>query len=109
MLKIIAPFKFRTDKPYEECAKYWVEVHSQTVAACLPECKKYIQNLAVPVRSRAWPFDGVAEIWFEDMSAIRRSFQGELADRLREDELVFSPGGEASAWMITEERIIFER
>jgi uncharacterized protein (TIGR02118 family) len=109
MLKIIAPFHFRDDKSPEECERYWVEEHSKVVEANLPECRRYVQNIAVPVRSRAWPFGGVAEIWFDDMQAIRRSFEGRLAEELREDELVFSPGGDKAKWMIVRENLVFTR
>ena len=109
MLKIVAPFQFRSDKSNEECERYWVEEHWKVVQSNLPECRKYVQNVAVPVGSRAWPFDGVAEIWFDDMAAIRRSFEGPLAEELREDERVFSPGGDLASWMIVQERLIFDR
>ena len=109
MLKIVAPFRYRADRPYDECRDYWLEHHKDAVAACLPECRRYVQDVSVPVRGRRWPFDAVAEIWFEDMAAIRRSFEGELAERLREDERVFSPGGDQSAWLIVQERLVFDR
>jgi uncharacterized protein (TIGR02118 family) len=109
MLKIIAPFRFRTDKPYEECVRYWLEEHKKIVESNMPECRKYVQNLTVPVKSQAWPFDGVAEIWFDDMAAIKRTFQGPLAEAVRQDELVFSPGGDKSDWAIVNEIPIFDR
>lgn len=109
MLKIIAPFRFRTDKPYDECVTYWLEVHKLVVEKNMPECRRYVQNLTVPVRSQEWPFDAVAEIWFDDMGAIRRTFEGPLAEIVREDEMVFSPGGDKSQWAIVNEYPIFER
>lgn len=109
MLKIIAAFKFREDKPYEECKRYWLEEHPRIVTANYPECRRYIQNVAVPVRSRSWPYDGVAEIWFDDMAALRRNFVGPMADAVREDELVFSAGGDRSDWLIVQEVPVFDR
>jgi uncharacterized protein (TIGR02118 family) len=109
MLKIISTFRFRADKPYEECKRYWLEEHRKIVESNYPECRRYIQNITVPVRSRSWPFDGVAEIWFDDMDAIRRNFRGPLADAVREDEQVFSAGGDQSDWAIVEEIEIFDR
>jgi uncharacterized protein (TIGR02118 family) len=100
--KIIAMFKFRDDKPYDECREHWQTVHSQVVTRSLPECRRYVQNVAVPVRSRDWTFDGVAELWFDDMDSIRRSFEGPLADELRADELNFA-NMESSTWMIVRE------
>lgn len=102
MPKIIAMFKFRDDKPYEECRDHWMTSHSEVVSRSLPECRRYIQNVAVPVRSQKWDYDGVAELWFDDMETIRRSFEGSLADELRADELHFADM-ESSTWMIVEE------
>ncbi|MEV0663785.1 EthD family reductase [Actinomadura luteofluorescens] len=102
MPKIIAMFKFRDDKPYEECREHWNVVHSEVVARSLPECRRYVQNVAVRVRSQKWDYDGVAELWFDDMDAIRRSFDGPLADDLRADEHNFADMG-SSTWMIVNE------
>jgi len=102
MPKIIAMFKFRDDKPYEECREHWRSVHSKVVSRSLPECRRYVQNVAVPVRSRKWDYDGVAELWFDDMDSIRRSFESSSADELRADELNFADM-ESSTWMIVRE------
>jgi len=109
MLKIISAFNFRKDKPYEECRRYWLEEHRKVVESNLPECRRYVQNIAVPISGRSWPFDGFAEIWFDDMAAIRRSFEGPLAEQLRQDELVFSLGGDKSSWVIVNEDPVFDR
>jgi uncharacterized protein (TIGR02118 family) len=102
MPKIIAMFKFRDDKPYEERREHWNTVHSKVVWRSLPECRRYVQNVAVRVRSRQWDYDGVAELWFDDMDSIRRAFEGPLADELRADELNFADM-ESSTWMIVNE------
>lgn len=109
MLKIVAPFRFRTDKPYDECVRYWLEEHKKIVESNFPECRRYVQNLAVPVKARTWPFDAVAEIWFDDMGAIKRTFEGPLAEEVRKDELVFSYGGDKSHWTIVTEYPVFDR
>ncbi|TDB90635.1 EthD family reductase [Actinomadura sp. KC216] len=106
MPKIIAMFKFRDDKPYEECREHWKTVHSEVVTRSLPECRRYIQNVGVRVRSKAWEYDGVAELWFDDMDAIRRSFEGSRADELRADELNFADMS-SSTWMIVNENEVF--
>ncbi len=109
MLKIVSTFKFRPDKPFDECRDYWLNHHKDAVAEYLPECRRYVQNVVVPVRGREWPFHGVAEIWFDDMASIRRSFEGPKAALLREDEMVFSAGGDQSSWAVVEELPIFDR
>lgn len=106
MLKIIAMFTFRDDRPHDECLEHWQTIHSKVVARSLPECRRYLQNLPVRVRSREWDYDGVAELWFDDMESIRRSFESPLADELRADEHNFA-NMKASTWMIvTESEVI---
>ncbi len=102
MLKIVAMFKFVQDKPHEESLRYWTEVHSTVVPRCLPQCRRYVQNVPVPVRSKEWDFDGVSELWFDDMNAIREAFAGPLADELRADEANFADP-DRSTWIITQE------
>ncbi|MFD6063541.1 MULTISPECIES: EthD domain-containing protein [Rhodococcus] len=106
MLKIVAMFNFRPDMTHEAGQRYWNEVHNDVVRRCLPECRKYIQNVSVPVRSQAWDFDGVSELWFDDMDAIKRSFSGPLNDELVADEENFAVN---KRWMIVTENPIFEQ
>lgn len=102
MLKIIAMFKFRPDKSYDECRSYWTDVHAELIATHLPECRRYVQDVPVDIQSRTWSVDGVAELWFDDLDSIRRSFRGELADRLRQDETNFADASQ-STWLIVSE------
>jgi uncharacterized protein (TIGR02118 family) len=102
MLKIIAMFKFRADKPHEESMSYWNDVHSTVVPKCLPQSRRYVQNVPVPIRGKDWGYDGVSELWFEDMAAIRDSFEGPLADDLRKDEENFADA-DRSHWIIVSE------
>ena len=105
MLKIITTFDFRPDMTREEGVKYWNEVHHDVVRRCLPECRKYVQNITVPVRSREWDYQAASELWFDDMDSIRRSFKGELNDELVADEDRFAVN---KRWIIVEENEIFD-
>ncbi|WP_116202535.1 EthD domain-containing protein [Amycolatopsis circi] len=104
MLKIIATFKFRPDLSREEAQAYWNDTHNDVVRRCLPECRKYVQNVSVPVRSRSWPYDGISELWFDDMESIKRSFSGPLNDELVADEEKFAVD---KNWVIVTENPVF--
>ena len=104
MLKIIAMFNFRPDMSYDAARDYWNEVHNDVVRKCLPECRRYIQNIAVPVRSQQWDYDGVSELWFDDMESIKRSFSGPLNEALVADEEKFAVN---KRWMIVNESPVF--
>lgn len=105
MLKIISMFKFDPEKPFDECRAYWMDVHSTVVPRCLPTCRRYVQNVPVPVRSQEWQYHGISELWFDDMDAIRAAYKGPLADELRADELKFGDAN-GSHWIIVTEREI---
>ena len=105
MLKIIAMFDFRPDLSREQAQDYWNNTHNDVVRRCLPECRKYVQNISVPVRTQKWDFDAVSELWFDDMESIRRSFSGPLNDELVADEHNFAVN---KRWMIVTENSIFE-
>lgn len=106
MLKIVSFFNFRPDVPTEESRRYWLSNHEQVVKEALPECRKYVQNPPVLMSRREWMWDGISELWFDDMDSIRRSFEGPLADKLRADEDRFVDR-ENVHWMIVEEKDVF--
>jgi uncharacterized protein (TIGR02118 family) len=103
MLKIITTFNFRPDMSREEAQRYWNETHNKIVRRCLPECRKYVQNVPVPVGSRSWDYDGISELWFDDMESIKRSFSGPLNDELVADEENFAVN---KRWLIVNENSI---
>lgn len=105
MLKIIAMFNFRPDLSREEAQAYWNETHNDVVRRCLPECRKYVQNVTIPVRTQTSQFDGISELWFDDMDAIRRSFSSPLNDELVADEEKFAVNKQ---WVIVTESPVFE-
>jgi uncharacterized protein (TIGR02118 family) len=63
----------------EEFFRYWADIHGP-IGARIPGLRKLVQShaLVVPGDSRAGDFDGMAELWFDDLTAIveaRRSPQ----------------------------------
>jgi uncharacterized protein (TIGR02118 family) len=85
MTKIIALVRRNEDMTYDEFRTYWQDHHSQIVAK-LPGLRRYIQNPALDLAGKEWPYDGVAELWFDDVDAIRDAFRSPEADAVREDE-----------------------
>jgi hypothetical protein len=46
------------------------------VVAQLPELRRYVQNPAIDMGGRReWPHDGAAELWFDDVDAMRAAFR----------------------------------
>lgn len=100
MVKIVAFVRHRADWSFDQFARHWIEQHSEIVRG-LPGLRGYVQNPAVQIEGRDWPYDGMAELWFDDLNAVREAFRGPEADAVRADEDRFV--GEL-VWFIADEK-----
>jgi uncharacterized protein (TIGR02118 family) len=61
---------------------YWRDVHGP-IARKMPNIRKYVQNHATASMDGSSPsYDGFAEVWYDDLQAMRESFassEGEVA------------------------------
>ena len=81
MLKLSILMVRRSDFTYDKFIKYWREVHAPLFAAQL-ESKKYVRRYiqdhitgdTLP-GTTASNFDGIAEIWFDDISEAKAFFE----------------------------------
>ena len=90
MVKIVAFVRKKDDLTQDAFRAYWQDHHAHLVAA-LPGLRKYVQNPALDMGGRReWPYDGVAELWFDDVDAVRAAFESEESARVREDEPNFT-------------------
>jgi uncharacterized protein (TIGR02118 family) len=74
---------------------HWQEVHGP-LAAKLPGLRRYHQNHVVDRQQRgiayargSHDFDGISELWFDDLPSMQRAFSGELVPELAADEEAF--------------------
>jgi hypothetical protein len=106
MLKIIAPFHFVDSQPKERSLEHWNTKHPEVVRRCIPTAELYVQNVPIRMSNRTWSFDGVSELWFPDMDAIKRGFgDPELQRELHADEDRFAKREEL--WLIVNETQIW--
>lgn len=101
MYKIVAVVTKREDISREEFLHEWNERHP-TFVAQLPGIRRYRQNPAIEHRKQ-WPFDGMAELWFDSVKDIATAYAGEEARALFEHEESFLADMQ---WFIAEEREI---
>jgi uncharacterized protein (TIGR02118 family) len=100
MVKIVAFVRKRDDMTQDAFRAYWQDHHSKVVAR-LPGLRRYVQNPALDLGGRReWPYDGVAELWFDDVDAVRAAFKSEESTRVREDEPNFT---QTIDWLLTTE------
>jgi len=120
MIKLVFCLTRREDVSPEDFYNYWRNEHAAKVVrlAKALDAKRYVQShTCLPAvnevnragRGLAAPFDGIAELWWDDEEAfIRRmtSPEGIAASlELREDESRFIDLGKSSGFMTTEHPI----
>ena len=102
MIKQASYFKRRPDLDLTAFHEYWKTRHADVVRK-LGGFKRYVQNHTV---GDDGPFDGIAEVWFDDMAAMRATVgSGELAN-IRADEANFIDAASMGTIITTEHVII---
>ena len=113
MIKIIAMVKRKSGITAEEFSRYWYEKHAPFGFKVIPEGvlsmqKRYVQNYSLKLGRREPPFDGVAEICFDDMESFRKWNDWYFSDdgkALRDDEENFMDKSQTIV-VIAEERVL---
>jgi uncharacterized protein (TIGR02118 family) len=122
MIKLVYCVRKRADMPHETFGKYWLEQHAPLVRSFAQaiRAKKYIQSHTIEpeindalVKSRglAPPYDGITEVWWENLESFKAGINSpvgrEARKRLIEDEAKFIDFAQSQLFM-TEEHLIFD-
>jgi uncharacterized protein (TIGR02118 family) len=104
MIKLVYCISRRPDLGRDEFLRYWRDVHGP-LGARIPGLRRLVQSPAVqvPGDAREPDFDGLVELWFDDVGALlaaRRSPQWQASAR---DEQNFIDHSRV-AYFVTEER-----
>src|SRR5688572_5212605 len=74
---------------------HWRNVHG-SLAATLPGVRRYHQNHVIDRQQRgityargSQNFDGISELWFDDLPSMQSAFSGDLVQELAADEASF--------------------
>jgi uncharacterized protein (TIGR02118 family) len=93
MVKLFVMAKRKKGISQEECLKHWLEIHAPLILKTLPGIRKYVQNHALQIEATGEPpFDGMAELWFDDLDSWRKAaefYLGSEGKVIREDEEKF--------------------
>ena len=112
MVKLVYGITRKPGLSVEEFQRYWRDVHGP-IAARMPGCRRYVQSHVLPELynsdpSREGPaYDGIAELWFDDLETMRESFRSPEVKIAREDELNFIDHSKVFM-IITEEKPVVE-
>ncbi|MDR7188188.1 uncharacterized protein (TIGR02118 family) [Microbacterium sp. BE35] len=111
MIKLTVLVKRNPTLSVEEYRQYHLNTHSRLLMT-LPEAQQLIRRYSIsfPVADAgvfdAPEFDGIAELWFDDVAAMDAFLASEnFRTRVREDETRFLDG-EGTTAMVTEEMVV---
>ena len=71
MIKLVYCITKKPDMPDEEFFHYWEKVHG-LLGARIPGLRKLVQShrIGVPGDSRKHDYDGLTELWFDDVESL---------------------------------------
>ncbi len=93
----------------EEFFRYWRNVHGP-IGARIPRLRKLVQSHRVTIVGDAHQpaYDGMAELWFDDMEALLAARRSPEWKASTEDEANFIDSGRV-AYFVSEERVVLDR
>ena len=87
MVKMVVLLIRKESFTHEEFVTYWEEEHAPLVEE-LPNVERYVTS--VPTEPEKSAYDGIAELYFEDMAALGEAFDTDAGDALLADAAEFS-------------------
>jgi uncharacterized protein (TIGR02118 family) len=107
VVKLIYCISRKPDMSVEEFQRYWREVHAP-IAGLIPGVRRYVQSHVVPATyggQREPGFDGAAELWWDDMDAMRAAMGTPEVQAALEDEKNFIDHTRVASF-VTEEFVV---
>lgn len=105
MLKMVNCLVRRDDLTHEAFVERWTGPHAE-LAKQLPGLRKYATS--VPTDPERSAYDGVVELYFDDMAALKAAFDGEIGRRVTADAAEFVDRG-AGPTLYVEETVRLDR
>ncbi len=105
MIKVIATLHRKPGMSEQDFLRHWKEVHVPLVAA-LPLLKGYVINPFVATLDEEPPYDGVAELWYEDRKSLEKSLSSPERQAARLDLAAFTDVSRMTRAIVDEQRII---
>jgi uncharacterized protein (TIGR02118 family) len=109
MIKLVYCISKKAGLSDEEFFRYWENVHGP-IGARIPRLRKLVQShrMIVPGDKHRSDYDGMAELWFDDIEALLAARQSPEWKASSEDEANFIDH-ERVAYFVSEERVIWDR
>jgi uncharacterized protein (TIGR02118 family) len=109
MIKLVYCISKKAGLTDDEFFRYWEDVHGP-IGARIPGLRKLVQSrrLTLPGDKRRPDYDGVAEVWFDDLEALLAARQSPEWEASTADEANFIDHDRV-AYFVSEERVILDK
>jgi uncharacterized protein (TIGR02118 family) len=106
MIKLVYCITRRPGMPLEEFSRYWHDVHGP-IGRRIPGLRRLVQShrVANPDDRGTPSFDGMAELWFDDLAALRAAQQSWEWQASSEDEVNFIDKSRTALFLTVEREI----
>jgi len=91
MFKLIILLKKKSTLTEEQFAEYWVETHAP-LAKKMPGLRRYVVNVVTPPPNREPEYDGVVELWFDNVTDMKKAFNSPEGQATQNDTERFTTG-----------------
>jgi uncharacterized protein (TIGR02118 family) len=108
MVKLIYCISKKPELSVEEFQRYWRDTHGP-IAGRIPGLRRYVQCHVVSAlyeQGRAPAYDGAAELWFDDMDALRAAMASPEVRAAMEDEKNFIDHSRVASFITTEKPVV---
>jgi len=106
VIKFVATLAKHPSMTHEEFVRYW-RVQHVPLARELPGLRRYVISPVVASPDGKAPYDGVAELWFDDEETCRASLASPAGARARQDMERFTEPDRITRAITVEERIVW--
>jgi uncharacterized protein (TIGR02118 family) len=108
MVKLVYCLSKRTGLTTEEFFQYWEKVHGP-LGVRIPRLRRLVQSrrVVVPGDKHQPDYDGMAELWFDDVDDLLAARQSPEWKASSEDEANFIDHNKV-AYFVSEERVILD-
>jgi uncharacterized protein (TIGR02118 family) len=83
MFKAIILLSRREGSSHEAFCEWWLDRHAP-LARRLPGVRRLVFDV---VEGEAAPFDGISELWFDDLAAFEAAYASEIGQRVAADSM----------------------
>jgi uncharacterized protein (TIGR02118 family) len=89
VFKLVILLKKKSTFSDGDFAKYWLEKHAP-LAKRMPGVRRYVVNLVRRPPNREPDYNGVVELWFDDVNAMKKAFASPEGQATSKDTEAFT-------------------